>query len=166
MSSHDRHADRDPGTEESPAFLQRLGALFGSRSADVPVTSTPGLGPLPQPTDDARSSSPPADDPPVEAEEPPAHEIDTRELLMASERTWADSDTQEVQLAPVLSLAVPEWPDDDTAEQPTDTADPAAALSALADLYERAGEGPRAKELFAWVAHHDADYVDAAARAR
>lgn len=37
---------------------------------------------------------------------------------------------------------------------------------ALADLYERAGEGPTAKELFGWIAHHDADYVDAASRAR
>lgn len=37
---------------------------------------------------------------------------------------------------------------------------------ALADLYERAGEGPQAKELFGWIAHHDAEYVDASARAR
>ncbi|MEM7437252.1 MAG: hypothetical protein AAF436_19010 [Myxococcota bacterium] len=37
---------------------------------------------------------------------------------------------------------------------------------ALADLYERAGERPRAKELFAWVAHHDRGYVDAAERAQ
>jgi tetratricopeptide (TPR) repeat protein len=36
---------------------------------------------------------------------------------------------------------------------------------ALADLYERAGERPRAKELFAWVAHHEPKYVDAAERA-
>lgn len=35
---------------------------------------------------------------------------------------------------------------------------------ALADLYERAGEGPRAAELFAWVAHHEPDYGDAAHR--
>ena len=37
---------------------------------------------------------------------------------------------------------------------------------ALADLYERAGEGPQAKELFAWIAHHDEGYVDAASRSR
>jgi len=36
---------------------------------------------------------------------------------------------------------------------------------ALADLYERAGESPRAKELFGWVAHHEPDFVDASQRA-
>lgn len=31
---------------------------------------------------------------------------------------------------------------------------------ALADLYERAGEGPQAKELFGWIAHHEESYLD------
>jgi len=37
---------------------------------------------------------------------------------------------------------------------------------ALADLYERAGEVPRARDLFERVARHDPDFVDAAARRR
>lgn len=37
---------------------------------------------------------------------------------------------------------------------------------ALADLYERAGEGPRSKELFAWIAHHEPEYGDAGDRAQ
>jgi len=36
---------------------------------------------------------------------------------------------------------------------------------ALADIYERAGERPQAKELFGWIAHHEPRYVDAKARA-
>ena len=36
---------------------------------------------------------------------------------------------------------------------------------ALADLYERAGESPKARELFGWIAHHDDRYFDAARRA-
>jgi len=36
---------------------------------------------------------------------------------------------------------------------------------ALADLYERAGERPQAKELFGWIAHHEPRYVDAKQRA-
>lgn len=36
---------------------------------------------------------------------------------------------------------------------------------ALADLYERAGEGPQAKELFGWIVHHEPRYVDAKQRA-
>ena len=35
---------------------------------------------------------------------------------------------------------------------------------ALADLYERAGETPRARELFGWIAHHDSSYLDVKAR--
>jgi tetratricopeptide (TPR) repeat protein len=35
---------------------------------------------------------------------------------------------------------------------------------ALADLYERAGERPQAKELFGWIAHHEPRYVDAKQR--
>jgi len=35
---------------------------------------------------------------------------------------------------------------------------------ALADLYERAGERPQAKELFGWIAHHEPKYVDAKER--
>lgn len=35
---------------------------------------------------------------------------------------------------------------------------------ALADLYERAGEGPRAQELFGWIAHHEPKWLDAAQR--
>jgi tetratricopeptide (TPR) repeat protein len=31
---------------------------------------------------------------------------------------------------------------------------------ALADLYERAGERPKARELFGWIAHHDSRYLD------
>jgi len=37
---------------------------------------------------------------------------------------------------------------------------------ALADLYERAGERPQAKELFGWIAHHEPRYLDAKQRAR
>jgi tetratricopeptide (TPR) repeat protein len=37
---------------------------------------------------------------------------------------------------------------------------------ALADLYERAGEVPRARELFGRIARHDPDFVDAADRRR
>ena len=37
---------------------------------------------------------------------------------------------------------------------------------ALADLYERAGEVARARELFSWVATHDEGETDAAARVR
>lgn len=37
---------------------------------------------------------------------------------------------------------------------------------ALADLYERAGERPRAKELFAWIAHQDPEYLDTTERSR
>jgi len=36
---------------------------------------------------------------------------------------------------------------------------------ALADLYERGGDGPRATELFAWVARQDPTFSDASARA-
>lgn len=36
---------------------------------------------------------------------------------------------------------------------------------ALADLYERAGERPQAKELFAWIAHHEPGYLDVSERA-
>jgi len=36
---------------------------------------------------------------------------------------------------------------------------------ALADLYERVGERPQARELFGWIAHHEADYLDARSRA-
>ena len=36
---------------------------------------------------------------------------------------------------------------------------------ALADLYERAGERPSARELFGWVAHHESNYLDAKQRA-
>ena len=36
---------------------------------------------------------------------------------------------------------------------------------ALADLYERAGDAARARELFRWVATHEPDFVDAAERA-
>lgn len=36
---------------------------------------------------------------------------------------------------------------------------------ALADLYERAGELARARELFHWIATRDPDFVDAAERA-
>jgi hypothetical protein len=36
---------------------------------------------------------------------------------------------------------------------------------ALADLYERAGDAARARELFAWVAEHEPDFADAAERA-
>lgn len=36
---------------------------------------------------------------------------------------------------------------------------------ALADLYERVGERPQAKELFGWIAHHAPGYVDAKQRA-
>ncbi|MCB1039869.1 MAG: tetratricopeptide repeat protein, partial [Acidimicrobiales bacterium] len=36
---------------------------------------------------------------------------------------------------------------------------------ALADLYERAGEVARARELFRWVADHEPDFADAAERA-
>ena len=36
---------------------------------------------------------------------------------------------------------------------------------ALADLYERAGERPQAKELFGWIAHHEPRYIDAKQRA-
>ena len=36
---------------------------------------------------------------------------------------------------------------------------------ALADLYERAGDVARARELFRWVASHQPDFVDAAERA-
>jgi len=35
---------------------------------------------------------------------------------------------------------------------------------ALADLYERAGEAPQAKELMGWIAHHEPDYLDVSAR--
>ncbi|MDG1409774.1 MAG: CDC27 family protein [Acidimicrobiales bacterium] len=37
---------------------------------------------------------------------------------------------------------------------------------ALADLYDRAGRAPRARELFAWVASHDKDLADVQARVR
>ncbi|MFQ5557021.1 MAG: tetratricopeptide repeat protein, partial [Acidimicrobiales bacterium] len=37
---------------------------------------------------------------------------------------------------------------------------------AMADLYERAGRAPRARELFAWVVRHDPTLADVAARAR
>lgn len=37
---------------------------------------------------------------------------------------------------------------------------------ALADLYERAGEMVRARELFAWIARHDSDFADVSSRAR
>ena len=37
---------------------------------------------------------------------------------------------------------------------------------ALADLYDRAGRTTRARELFKWVAHHDSELADVAARAR
>lgn len=37
---------------------------------------------------------------------------------------------------------------------------------ALADLYERAGRSPRARELFAWVHHHAPDLADVAERVR
>jgi len=35
---------------------------------------------------------------------------------------------------------------------------------ALADLYERAGERPQARELFGWIAHHEPRYLDAKQR--
>lgn len=35
----------------------------------------------------------------------------------------------------------------------------------LADLYERAGEVPRARELFRWIADHEPEFADAAERA-
>jgi len=37
---------------------------------------------------------------------------------------------------------------------------------ALADLYDRAGRAPRARELFTWVASHDRDLADVQARVR
>ena len=37
---------------------------------------------------------------------------------------------------------------------------------ALADLYERAGRSPRARELFRWVASHDPDLADVSDRVR
>jgi len=37
---------------------------------------------------------------------------------------------------------------------------------ALADLYDRAGRAPRARELFKWVAGHDADLADVEARVK
>jgi len=37
---------------------------------------------------------------------------------------------------------------------------------ALADLKERSGDVPAARELFAWVAHHEPDFADAGQRAR
>ncbi len=37
---------------------------------------------------------------------------------------------------------------------------------ALADLYDRAGRAPRARELFAWVASHDKNLADVQARVR
>ncbi len=37
---------------------------------------------------------------------------------------------------------------------------------ALADLYDRAGRAPRARELFIWVASHDRDLADVQARVR
>jgi tetratricopeptide (TPR) repeat protein len=37
---------------------------------------------------------------------------------------------------------------------------------ALADLYERAGERPQAKELFGWIAHHEPLYLDAKKRSQ
>lgn len=37
---------------------------------------------------------------------------------------------------------------------------------ALADLYERVGERPQAKELFGWIAHHAPDYVDVRSRSQ
>jgi len=37
---------------------------------------------------------------------------------------------------------------------------------ALADLYERAGEAPRAKELFGWIAHHEPKWGDAKHRSQ
>ena len=37
---------------------------------------------------------------------------------------------------------------------------------ALADLYDRAGKTTRARELFKWVAHHDSELADVAARAK
>jgi hypothetical protein len=37
---------------------------------------------------------------------------------------------------------------------------------ALADLYERAGDVPRARELFARIGASDADFVDVEARLR
>jgi len=37
---------------------------------------------------------------------------------------------------------------------------------ALADLYDRAGRAPRARELFAWVASHDKNLADVEARVR
>ena len=37
---------------------------------------------------------------------------------------------------------------------------------ALADLYDRAGRAPRARELFTWVAGHDKDLADVQARVR
>ncbi len=37
---------------------------------------------------------------------------------------------------------------------------------ALADLYDQAGRGPRARELFAWVTDHNPSLADAAQRAR
>ena len=37
---------------------------------------------------------------------------------------------------------------------------------ALADLYDRAGKAARARELFSWVAGHDADLADVRDRLR
>ena len=37
---------------------------------------------------------------------------------------------------------------------------------ALADLYERAGRSPRARQLFVWIANHDPDLADVTARVR
>ena len=37
---------------------------------------------------------------------------------------------------------------------------------ALADLYERSGAEPRARELFVWVRNHDPGFADVAARVR
>jgi len=37
---------------------------------------------------------------------------------------------------------------------------------ALADLYERAGRNPRARQLFTWIANHDPDLADVTARVR
>jgi lipopolysaccharide biosynthesis regulator YciM len=37
---------------------------------------------------------------------------------------------------------------------------------ALADLYERAGDVPRARSLFGWLVRHDPEFADAADRLR
>ena len=37
---------------------------------------------------------------------------------------------------------------------------------ALADLYERSGAEPRAREIFTWVRDHDRQFADVVARVR